>query len=685
MADQEQRRSAHTRRSRLQDSSGPQRSPVPRVQITRLSRRSLLVKFPLPETMGGPRRSPRWELPAVPAARTLPSYDRDSWTRLTMNPNLSRIATAIQGLGLKPVNRRGIPKFESPLIRQLANAISNVAVELPKNVEDLIDAASDVKRLDVDIAALLDRFGVEIWGRNSERTWLSKAHDRSEGYKKDLIFEDPTDQSVLKHHLRMWILLKAFNTLRNGTQLNPKQKHKAEDAQQLAVARDESEIDVTAVQASNLLSLENYWDEKIWRRFVKASPLPFSTFISCLGLKTRLVYGRTIFDHLAAKDLSAEVNNIATRLYIQLSVETLVSYAADPDFLDEEIDVLLYEYAPQIWGMDADRTELLKPGVDDTYVKDLVYEDDEDRKLLWMNIHRWIFARSFKILRQSGSSVEVKQGMIAALNHDNSSPNIFRVPERLYMLTPSSIEDAQEHNKKRNAFTAANYSGPKQPASHETQGSMLKRRETSLSMTENQKLPSKKQKGKDSMPRSSIDKADEEASRVSPFDVSGLTTRFLNYLQNYEQSDSLATSVLNSIDQDLTQVVSTLPVLLNNEPYATIFANLFASWITYRRTILAVRKQVAALPIEQPNEIKAKMTRSRLLTKLRKARDEFVGTKYNGKSAEEVVCLGFGKLQGTAEEGEEVMLTIREGFRKLDDKLVELGDLLGGGNWIMMG
>jgi hypothetical protein len=48
--------------------------------------------------------------------------------------------------------------------------------------------------------------------------------------------------------------------------------------------------------------------------------------------------------------------------------------------LDEEIDALFEDHSP-IWSLDSDRTKLLAPGVDESYPKDLFYEESQDQKM----------------------------------------------------------------------------------------------------------------------------------------------------------------------------------------------------------------------------------------------------------------------------------------------------------------
>ena len=72
---------------------------------------------------------------------------------------------------------------------------------------------------------------------------------------------------------------------------------------------------------------------------------------------------------------------IARTLSSELSAEyDLIERAEDPNYLDEEIDALFEDHSP-IWSLDSDRTKLLAPGIDESYPKDLFYEESEDQKM----------------------------------------------------------------------------------------------------------------------------------------------------------------------------------------------------------------------------------------------------------------------------------------------------------------
>ncbi|KAF2633716.1 hypothetical protein BU25DRAFT_405586 [Macroventuria anomochaeta] len=185
------------------------------VQI--IAGRSLIVALPLPPDMGALQQS---STPFAVAA-AMPTRDRAFWRRFSYTPVLLKISTILRGLGLRQINNGpGRILFQYNNVSQLADAVAEVVKRLPTTLEELLDAATDYAYapLQEEIAHLLGRFGDEIWGAGKERAWLLQASEGKIEYQKDLVFEHAADQAVLMYYLRLWILVKAFNSLRNKVQ-----------------------------------------------------------------------------------------------------------------------------------------------------------------------------------------------------------------------------------------------------------------------------------------------------------------------------------------------------------------------------------------------------------------------------------------------------------------------------------
>jgi hypothetical protein len=128
---------------------------------------------------------------------------------------------------------------------------------------------------------------------------------------------------------------------------------------------------------SDQLTLSVYWDEAFWRRFVTEDVVTISKISASLGVRAQsarkmkdLATGQAqANDHPFIFKLEVETNRIASNLHAKLSTDELVKIAANSNSLVEEIDVLLANYASDIWGMDADRSKLLTPDRGRIYVK----------------------------------------------------------------------------------------------------------------------------------------------------------------------------------------------------------------------------------------------------------------------------------------------------------------------------
>jgi hypothetical protein len=159
--------------------------------------------------------------------------------------------------------------------------------------------------------------------------------------------------------------------------------------------------------------------------------------------------------------LNEETSKTAHRLWFHLSTEDLFKCAADPNYLVQEIDVLLAEYAPDIWGMDTDRTRLLLPREYKQYQKQLVYEDDDDRQLLWLHFHRWIFAKAFVVLKDKVDSVEARFLILSRMRPINSLGSAFLVlgwvanspltPDQCFRITKPHGKGLVKRKKKSKA------------------------------------------------------------------------------------------------------------------------------------------------------------------------------------------------------------------------------------------
>ncbi|KAH7088144.1 hypothetical protein FB567DRAFT_579092 [Paraphoma chrysanthemicola] len=424
------------------------------------------------------------------------------------------------------------------------------------------------------------------------------------------------------------------------------------------------------------LPLNEYWTHMDWQGFVLRTSISIKVLVSSMGFLTKRSLSGMVVNHPKGFKLSEEVNSLATKLYARLSVAELVNAAADSSHLNDEIDLLLDEYAPDIWGMDADRSLLLVAGSDVAYPKDLVYEDDDDRKMLWMHMHQWIFKRAFDELKKFGNSDDARKkalntlapatvdGAVQTAIHGSAAPT-----QELKSKAPGS---KRKMSAKRKSVTPAQDHRPLRILGG-TNTILLSKRKTP---------PSPKGDG--------IAKHSSKRPRPSPplcIPSAPLINAFLTYLNRPIARPRNELAYLAIISQSLSILIPALPTLFSTTPaLAFFFPEVLNVWLTYRHIVHDVALRLSKSADEQLNPIQRKMLHSRLLTRLRMARNEYLRADEGEEAGcEDVICLGFARLQGQ-QEGGEVWIEVRAGLKKLEKGVFELADelMVGGAKWVQM-
>jgi hypothetical protein len=426
-------------------------------------------------------------------------------------------------------------------------------------------------------------------------------------------------------------------------------------------------------RAGNRLQITEHWDEGTWRRFASASVIPLSTFISSLGMKTRPTSKGDVADHTASSKLIKEINQAAAELYGSLSVDELVKAAVVYTFLDEKITVLLDEYAPLIWTAHVDRSHLLQAGAIEAYAKDLKYEDDDDRKTLHLHIHQWIFAKAFANLRSSGDTNDARAGTLKALRQQTGPANTLAVRGRTHDTTPSNPPNEQRQNEESTLVEQETTNIRASPritrSANQTKPDDKKRKNTSKNTTSSQP-PTKKQKQREALPL---------AARH-------LTAALVAYFDSMKSDSVQEAQLLEHIEAEISLFATEATPLLGGNDYSDEFPQAMNSWLTYRHVILSVKNRAYAPLAPDSSEVRTKIMRVRLLNELRFARDAFVTKKTGSEmSNENYICYAFEKMQESKKDGKKVRQQIEKGMKVLDEKLLELGNELGRGEWAFMG
>ena len=129
------------------------------------------------------------------------------------------------------------------------------------------------------------------------------------------------------------------------------------------------------------------WDRSKWITVFSSHSPTIREITESLGLArapsaSTTNRGIPKFDAPESKRLSSEVQRLSKDL--PKDRDALLDYAADTkSTLDADLDNLLAELGPAIWGRNADRDRLLvaPDETKKTYYKDLFYEDPEDREV----------------------------------------------------------------------------------------------------------------------------------------------------------------------------------------------------------------------------------------------------------------------------------------------------------------
>lgn len=129
--------------------------------------------------------------------------------------------------------------------------------------------------------------------------------------------------------------------------------------------------------------MNQYWDQETWRyvHLRGNERVMLLQTMQSLGLDVVLTHPiKFQFEKKNFAKLDKDINMIAQELSNQFSANQLIQFAADSDYLNEHIDSLFAMHSP-IWSLDADRSQLLVPGVNENYPQHLFYEESEGQRL----------------------------------------------------------------------------------------------------------------------------------------------------------------------------------------------------------------------------------------------------------------------------------------------------------------
>jgi hypothetical protein len=144
------------------------------------------------------------------------TYDCAFWTQRlqisTYIPSDLNIGTIVKSLKLQryDTGSHGNVSFKNANIKALDNCISNIADTLPRDRNELINMAASPEKLQSDVEGLSLLFGQKIWGRDKQQQLPVHGDDKIE--PDDLVYAKSQDRTKIRHYLRLWIIIRAFDS-----------------------------------------------------------------------------------------------------------------------------------------------------------------------------------------------------------------------------------------------------------------------------------------------------------------------------------------------------------------------------------------------------------------------------------------------------------------------------------------
>ncbi|KAH9877476.1 hypothetical protein IAQ61_002843 [Plenodomus lingam] len=436
-----------------------------------------------------------------------------------------------------------------------------------------------------------------------------------------------------------------------------------------------SEIFVQYLEPSHL-PLDKYWTIEEWT-YISEDPFSISETIW-----EHVGYNQDAnFPELVA--LRDHIRELGLQIYSQLLKEDVHKCAAESHYLEEETDILLDLYAPQLWGMDADRSFTGPNDFEGPYQKVLVYEDADDRKILCLHIHQLVFLGALSTMRDLGDSQSLTLSGQEWLDQQQALlAEKCVLPWKTYEPLSNQDGHVPPHGLKRSYSSASGSSAEPYESDKENVNSSP----LVIPASAVEKRPAKRQKTDHDVPSL---KEEPTSPKPKPFAYTGncpLTASMLDYMHNYGSPTFDEQSALCSIEFRLAKLPSASHMAL----YNTTFTVVLSEWIHFRYAITAVEREILATckdgdKYQGPSATAQMIQKSLLLIQLRQARDAYQASTELRLSAEHLLCVGFQQFEETAVEGEKVSKALKDGFIRLGEQLLALGESLGDGSSIFMG
>jgi len=421
--------------------------------------------------------------------------------------------------------------------------------------------------------------------------------------------------------------------------------------------------------------IEKYQKEEEWTQ-IRHQASAMSSIWNHLGLN----YTNTEIP--AFRALRHEIWVIAMRMYFHHTPKELVQHASTLSYLNDEVGVLLENYAPTLWGLQGDRSPLGAACALNLHYTVSMYEFDDYQGLLWLYLHQLIFLRSLYAQKSYGDSK-----LLSSALRDHLVLKMKTISEGCVVpATPNApvtlqIEGARRRGRKRTAdmsledIDMENFPFNRPPLAQP--GVPVKRTRTQPAQAKS-KQPATAAKRKKSLAARSHPNQNAPPSAQFPAVYTGtclLTAAVLDYLRCHDQPGIDEASYLSAIEKQVD--IFTEKNIMRSGNFGKSFSKIMTAWVALQYAIVNAKRDMAHFPLR--DEIGKEIARSKLRNSLKNARAGFVGSSDRAIGPVIVILSGIFALQPTMTYGCEVESWVKSGMAKLDEKLAVLNNELGGG------
>ncbi|EAT84449.2 hypothetical protein SNOG_08173 [Parastagonospora nodorum SN15] len=556
------------------------------------------------------------------------NFSRAFWEKRVKYPTKGAfsIGSVIEHLGLKRHQTGTNFSFKDKTVNKLAQALRVVTHKISDGDDarvvdaHVVDVAVDPAALVAEVDELMEKFGEKIWGAEGEKEWLETLGEYGE-YTHELHYHDEEENKLIREYLRLWIVLKAVNTRIYVKYRKVAVKAEVEEEESMDESEADDELD---------RELDAYdSDSPAIGKEARHTKTRHEEYVS--AIKT----AENKFARLRAARDALELEETTNGLDVAPGLKNLLFPTAQKT--EEDPDEFVSTVAQRL--VDGRRTRRKTPVYNEKVLagikkrglrkdKGIPHKPVSDAPVDSAAINK---AHADASVPPSGDQNGVMQLQLSVqLNHVHRHTN-FTIRKKRALSPSSHSRPMQQPQKKK-----------KKPIAHEN--------------------PRKKGK-KPAAPIAPYTE-DPDPIRRRMLHSRPLTTAFLRYLDPHVRSKYSSKSLLANIELGSTHLMlAVVPIAL---------PTILTAWLTYQRTVASVKKRTPAALDSELSKVDSVVTRSRLRTELRMARDAFVASHEN---AQAVLRRAMENMLGGDERAEYV----GDGMKQLDEELEALGKSLGGG------